>query len=182
MVALTLAVVLLAGLSWSGCITYNGISRDGKDIYLVGSTSYLIFGENWVRKCEERLLPDKRTGLRCYEMPVEEMVQVLTKQDPSDRGVVSTLIANWPKECFTLEELQRRTTDIRIVLDIEPNGDVTRVRIKNEDLKGVAAGECLRLSIGRAKFLGSPAGRQGVVFTASPDVLINRNLYDGQED
>ena len=70
LVAFALAAVLLAGLSWSGCVTYTGISREGNDIYFVGSTSFLIFGENWVKKCAERFMPSGRAGLTCHEMTV----------------------------------------------------------------------------------------------------------------
>ena len=73
LVTLALGAMLLAGLSQSGCVTYSGISRSGDDVYLVGSTSYLIFGKNWVKKCTEGYMGQNRTGLSCQELPIHEV-------------------------------------------------------------------------------------------------------------
>lgn len=72
LVALVLIALPLAGLSWCGCVGYRQLVHKGNDTYLVGGTSFLIFGVSWIRKCEERVLPSGRAWLYCYQMDVVE--------------------------------------------------------------------------------------------------------------
>ena len=61
-----LALAFLVGATLSGCVSYGGISKaaDGK-VYLTGSTSYLIFGTSWVKRCTE-----SGAGLTCEKLSV----------------------------------------------------------------------------------------------------------------
>lgn len=57
---------LLLAIASQACVTYSGVAKDNKgQVYLTGSTTYLIFSNEWVKRCKEI-----GVNLKCEEIDV----------------------------------------------------------------------------------------------------------------
>lgn len=61
------AILICVCCCGSGCTAYNGIARYGSEMYLTGSTNFLIFTKNWIRRCS---IPSSEV-ITCQDMEVE---------------------------------------------------------------------------------------------------------------
>jgi hypothetical protein len=65
--AMRFGLLCALAVSAVGCHSYSGIARTQDHVYLTGSTNFLFFGTNWVKKCNE-----KNGRLYCAELDVRE--------------------------------------------------------------------------------------------------------------
>lgn len=86
-------LLLALALASEACVTYTGVAKDDKgQVYLVGETTFLIFGQSWVKRCEEigKELVCERIGVSDGTIPgvsdgtIPDVADGTISDDPSD--------------------------------------------------------------------------------------------------
>ena len=139
----------LAFLFCGGCTTYHGISRHNDSVYLTGSTGFLVFYSNWVRKCREQTATGGTTTLACAKLEVTKVPFRLTQSEL--HAAVERSSDIW--SCAHLVQAETGGPVVTVALQIDGFGSVADVVVKSGLRTGGDAASCV---VGQIKAVTFP--------------------------
>lgn len=160
------AILSIAIGTVGGCVSYQSISRHESNVYLAGSSGFMMFGSSWVKKCVEHVDEEGNPQLSCRKLKVADPV-VLT-----DEMVLKTVWHDdWGWKCFRRPQLERLKEDIIIQVDVATTGHVTYAAIQSETLASTKAGTCIVDSLRNLTFPLVESSRTVYISLSPQEVL-----------
>ena len=162
-----LLMVLVLGVGMQpGCVSYHSITRHGDDVYLAGSTSFFVFGSNWVKKCVEKQAAGENPHLYCQELEVSDPI------DLTDEMVLKAVWhADWGWKCFKKDTLEKYSGEIVMQVTIDKHGKVIKAGVENKDLAATTTGACIVDSLTRLSFPLLESAKNTYVSLTPEDIL-----------